>query len=540
MAISRTVQKDLQNNCGMLDGNRPGQYRLDFAEINYGGKSHPIELYTQRIYIFEDINAAGVTGWIELMDVDNLISGYFKDHAIIGQEILKLKFRTHGSHLPVDFVKHPMMIHKVENLQTAAENPNSGSVATQRYRLHFCSPELLNNDRIRVSQAYEDTYSNIVKHILEKHLKTKKKVWLEPTDGIHKVVIPNMHPFDAINMIMQDCRSKDFELMPNYNFYETSKGYRFKSKFAGSTERTTRGGGGAARGNIMSGDISGLNTDWQMRYAIEPTRTSGNYVKEMSTAKSFKYIRLGDTYSAIKDGMFASKSIEHDTFNKTYHITAASYLTHSKNKHAVVLPSVASSIVSRPHIIEGSVYIPVDEKFPPQEPFEKSETFTEFPDSRINFYSTGTKHAHDFITKDGSVKSNDAGPNQLQFNLRQMQQKHDSYFEMQLKVHGLSGLQVGDAFSLDVPLVGAKTDSRGNPMPSDPRFSNDTFYIGRLVHHIELSGDQPYYECIADINPMKAGRSKLPSNGDFSSEHDGGEFYAGLLWRTKERNEEAD
>ena len=534
MAISQTVQKDLENNCGMLDGNRAGQYRVDYAEINYGGKSHHIELYTQRIFVFEDIEASGVTGWIELLDVDNLISGYFNEHAIVGQELLKLKFRTHGSHLPVDFVKHPMMIHKIENLKTAAESPDSGSVATQRYRLHFCSPEILNNDRIRVSQAYEDTYSNIVKHILEKHLKTSKKVYIEPTDGIHKVVIPNLHPFDAINMILQDCRSKNFDLMPNYNFYETSKGYRFKSKYAGSAERSARG----SRGGF--GDISMANGDWQIRYAIEPTRTSGNYVKDMQTAKSFKYIRLGDTYSAIKEGMFASKSIEHDTFNKTYHITAATYLSTSENPHVKKLPSVATGIISRPHISEGSVYVPIDEKFPPQEPFEKSETYTEFPDSRINFYSTGTKHAHDFVNSDGSIKSNDAGPEQLQFNFRQMQQKHDRYFEMQLKLHGLSGLQVGDAFSLDVPLVGAKTDDRGNPKPYDPRFSSDSYYISRLVHHIELSGDKPYYECIADISPMKAGREKLAKNANFSSEHDDGGFYAGDMRNTRERNIEAD
>ena len=43
-------------------------------------------------------------------------------------------------------------------------------------------------------------------------------------------------------------------------------------------------------------------------------------------AKEYKFIRIGDTYSAINDGMFASKSIEHDSHYKNYTVNTLDYL----------------------------------------------------------------------------------------------------------------------------------------------------------------------------------------------------------------------
>ena len=160
----------------------------------------------------------------------------------------------------------------------------------------------------------------MIKSIMIDHLKTKKDIFLEPTDGIHKIVIPNMHPFDAINMILQDSRSAQYRLMPNYNFYETTKGFRYKTKYIGSVA-TVSGSG------FSGGRIEDMNTDWQLRLAIETTKAPGNYVQEMSVVKTYKYTRLGDTYTAIKDGMFASKSIEHDTYNKAFNIRVICFCT---------------------------------------------------------------------------------------------------------------------------------------------------------------------------------------------------------------------
>ena len=80
MARMHNVFNDLRLNCATVQGNRPGRYALEEAEIDYGGASHGITMYVQKIYIFEDIDKYGITGWIEMIDVDNIVSGYISKH----------------------------------------------------------------------------------------------------------------------------------------------------------------------------------------------------------------------------------------------------------------------------------------------------------------------------------------------------------------------------------------------------------------------------------------------------------------------------
>ena len=193
-------------------------------------------------------------------------------------------------------------------------------------------------------------------------------------------------------------------------------------------------------------------------------------------------------------------------------------------------------------INEGAVYVSDGTQLATQTPFEKSVTFTEFPDSRINFYSTGTKHTHDHLpdphgaggkVTTGSITDDDP----LQFNFRQMQQRHDRYLQLQIVIHGFSGLQVGDSITLDVPTTGSQAQSDAG---WDPRFSSDTFYITRLVHRIDVNSANGY-ECVLDISPMKGGRDPIPAGGKHNRKSDQGPKQAVINQRRqRERNQEAD
>ena len=53
MANYLNVFNDLRTNCATEKGNSAGRYVLEDAEIDYGGTSHGISMYVQKIYIFE-------------------------------------------------------------------------------------------------------------------------------------------------------------------------------------------------------------------------------------------------------------------------------------------------------------------------------------------------------------------------------------------------------------------------------------------------------------------------------------------------------
>ena len=505
MANYLNVFNDLRTNCATTKGNTVGRYVLEDAEIDYGGTSHGISMYVQKIYIFEDIDKYGITGWIEMIDVDNIVSGYISGgvnidpSVILGQELLKLKFKTIGSDFSVDFTDHPLHIHKIENLRSYDPGTGASGAGAIQYRIHFCAPELMNNDRIRVSQAYSDTYSEIVKDILKNHLRTSKDVWLEETKDIHNVVIPNMHPFDAIRWISRQCRSKSTSNIPNYNFYETTKGYRFKTMHAQAARAT---------GSMDEGDAA----DHQMNYSIPTGRQDRNYLGEMMTAQDYKFLRTGDTYEAIQKGMFASKSIQHDSYHKKFSIKATNY----DRKYAPDIESLpARGFISQKHIPYGggTVYVPDGTKYPSQHPLieNNSESFTEFPDSRIFFTSTGTKHAYDFADDKG-VRTIDNETDQLTTPLWHMQQSHDRYMQLMLSVWGVSGLQVGDMIGLQTPVIG--TD-RTYGKQFDYRFSVP-YYITKLVHRIDLRADVAEYFCDLVCSAKDGAVTKLPRNGNLA------------------------
>ena len=66
-----------------------GPAKVSVAVLHHGkpANEYPIGQFLQRIYIFEDIEKFGITGWIEMLDVYNLV----RNGIILGQELIFLK-----------------------------------------------------------------------------------------------------------------------------------------------------------------------------------------------------------------------------------------------------------------------------------------------------------------------------------------------------------------------------------------------------------------------------------------------------------------
>ena len=154
-----------------------GSFKVSVAILHHGkpANEYPIGQFLQRVYIFEDVEKMGITGWLEMIDPYNLV----RNGMILGQELLYLEFCTAGAdkagiedQWKVSFTKkNPLYIHKVQDLKAlAAGEGDSQSALT--YRLHFCSPELLTNNRVRVSRTLQGTYSDMIQDILVNDLKS--------------------------------------------------------------------------------------------------------------------------------------------------------------------------------------------------------------------------------------------------------------------------------------------------------------------------------------------------------------------------------
>jgi hypothetical protein len=99
---------------------------------------------------------------------------------------------------------------------------------SKAYILVAASPEVVRNKTNQVTKAYNTNVSKMVEDIIKQYLKTKKKIDVQDTRGIQKIIVPSIQPFDAITMLRKRAISID-DKSSSYVFFENSQGFHFKT-----------------------------------------------------------------------------------------------------------------------------------------------------------------------------------------------------------------------------------------------------------------------------------------------------------------------
>ena len=147
---------------------------------------------------------------------------------ILGGETVNLKF-TDNKGNTLDFNdKNGSLI-----LNDRPTIPTDSQTSSKSYELILGSPEFVaNNEKERVRYCSAETLSEQVKNILEKVLKTKKKLDIEDTKNSMNYIGKNRKPFYVINDLSKksvSAGSQELGFSAGYLFWETSEGYHFKS-----------------------------------------------------------------------------------------------------------------------------------------------------------------------------------------------------------------------------------------------------------------------------------------------------------------------
>lgn len=205
-----------------------GEYQIEVCEI-YAASGTVLDLKDQfaSVNIYEDIFKNALTGDISIVDTNNLLTNL----PIVGQEKLKLRLVTPnadddtGRGMAIDFTDTPLYIYKVDSKVSINDN-------TFAYTLSFTTPEAIRANRIRVNQAFDgEPAEDIIKKVFrdEDLLNSKKEFYYELTSNNFKFVSPNMRPFDFINGVAKRCLSREYNYAPTFLFYETIKGFWFRT-----------------------------------------------------------------------------------------------------------------------------------------------------------------------------------------------------------------------------------------------------------------------------------------------------------------------
>jgi|LakMenEpi03Aug12_release.lakeMendotaPanAssembly.Ray.scaffolds.fasta_scaffold04465_12 hypothetical protein len=107
---------------------------------------------------------------------------------------------------------------------------NTGSGHHKQYDIRAVSPELLNAQGNHVEKSFNGKTGDVVKHILEKGFKTKRQIEIASTKQ-RRIVIPKMHPLDAIKKMNGEHVSEKYESSCFALFQQADQGGEHKYVF---------------------------------------------------------------------------------------------------------------------------------------------------------------------------------------------------------------------------------------------------------------------------------------------------------------------
>lgn len=186
------------------------------------------------ITIYESIFAPVLKVDIAIIDY----IGLFVNFPLTGNEIIQLEYQN------VNDTDTRRILLAIESITDPTPSENSRAVG---YIIKCVSIEALANGMFKVQKAYKGTNIEIAKQIFEEHINDRikkffpsfksKTMWAEIDGTVSSTfVAPNVHPFNAINMVSSLAVSESADKNA-YFFFENKYGFNFAT-LQGMTQGT--------------------------------------------------------------------------------------------------------------------------------------------------------------------------------------------------------------------------------------------------------------------------------------------------------------
>ena len=415
----------------------PGDYIID-GMVVIGSSGVPVEIskLLQELNIFQNIGTPFMSGSILIKDG----AGLAEVLPFMGQERLIFSLRTPGRQ-KVDFNEYHAIIYNVGARIHQTDR-------SQNIILNFTSLENYKNIRTKVSKSFKGNISNIVKEILtsENYLGSRKPINIEPTRNIRTFVIPNISPFDAINVMKVESVSATEEA-PHYLFYENQDGFHFRSI------------------DSLLGQKKSLSVIEKDTYRFEPPPPGNISVDPNYILPTILHWEVGNNTNSflnVRAGMYASTLYTHDIFNKNIQKFEFDYIKDGFKKRNSTNQNRKNSGPQVPQTKIGD------------------KPITEYPESIIFVHPTGSENLHTLGTDNNSKEW-------LQESRSRNLEKE--FFTLRIETYGNTGVQVGDLINVIIP--------SNKPMSSaEGRDAYDRTLSGRYmitkIHHLVVPSTQSH------------------------------------------------
>ena len=406
---------------------------------NQNAKAISIKSQVLEINLYESLEGPGLSGNVVIADGQSVISHL----PLTGYERIEFRLYTPGVGKGYDFSSttgHPMYVYKITGRQPTT--PRS-----QMYMLHFCSKEMIDNETKRVNRSFEGTVDQMVIDIVRNDLNSKKNLIVEETKGVRKYVMPRKKPLNTISLLSHGAEPLKYR-SSGMLFYEDSTGFRFRSL------ENMLAVAGAARPVVAKFQHKPRN--------VKDGTGDTDIIKEMQTVDGYEIKDQFDTLKNLSNGVYASKTVSHDLFNKTFSEQSFDYNTYFP------------TIFHTEH--DGAGGLTDDKSQLPLFNYNQGELLSDRSEGRLNFISNTSNVQNDFKSEPYETIYPQSMAQKLSFKSQ----------TISLDCKGFTGVSVGDLCSFEVPSY--EPQGMDNPLDIDPYMSGR--YLIRKIHHrISTSND---------------------------------------------------
>jgi hypothetical protein len=395
----------------------PTDYLLKSVLIqSYNGLEVDISNNIFELIIHESMDALCLSGHIVVVDNINLI----RHVPLIGNEKLTIVFNTASR----KEIKKTFFCYKIDN-----KKDDETTKKSSLYYIHFISEELIESHKQKISLSFKEMYHHeMVEKIFKNKLKSSKKLTVANTLSKKNLVLPYMSPFEAIDMICSLSRAKEGD--PTYIFYEDLDGFYFHPF------------------NLYARKKPDIVYTWYPRNisVSDKPEVYRDLEKDFYRISEYDQDNIFNTIKNIKNGLFASSMLIHDTTYKTIDLVKFAYnndfFKFNRLNDFGILP-------------------------------EANDTFSKKSDAHFRMYP---RQSYTF----DKIERND--------DLQDIILKRNAYFN-QLKNQNISAVVPGDSDRrvgepVDIRIVSAEPSTKNEPIKYDPYLSGK-YIIKRITHMME-------------------------------------------------------
>jgi hypothetical protein len=484
-----------------------GDFRLSNIVIhNHDGTlAVDIKRIVVEFNIYESIFNNSLTGSLVISDSTSLISKL----PVQGTEIITFKLSTPGS--PVIDCTNPG---KAMHVYAVSDKQQSGD-GSEIYTLHFASREFLRNIRTRVSQTYSGRMDQMVASIFgdENYLDSRKTLNVQETSNQDKITIPNLNPFQAINMLQNRALSTiDNSTNVGYHFYETPRGFHFRSWESMCVDKN-----GISRDVKQSFEYMKLKTTDNDAYGEKKNKITHEY----QSVEGYRFINSSHDVAVNQAaGTYAHRVITHNLYDKSY--KESNYHYHNSFNDTKHIDGNKVPVVSTP--------VDFDDK-----------GISDYSESRVSVVPT-TRYTHGEDTGAFGIDIEQDGITTASRVSQTNQVLGGTRLEMTIK--GQSYLEAGDVVQFNLQTVENKKISNGK---FDPQYSG-RYIITKIRHRVTTTDYINVIELTKDSvanNYQSEGLSRYPGKkpskdkGIIQDIGDGG-HYSELAMKSRRRTGPVD